>query len=412
MKLSEIIKMSWQSVRGNKLRSGLTMTIIAVGIMALVGILTALDCALFALNDSFNSLGSNSFSIERKRTARKRGRGMPSMRVGNPISYAEAADFKRRFDFPARVTIAFDATSGATVAKGDKKSNPVFSITGVDENYAAVRGQEIEFGRYFSESELNAGVAHAIVGSELVKLLFNGEPSKAIGETVLVGNLPYQVIGILKSKGSGGSGSGDKIVWVPVQNALQNYNLGGRDLTINVGVSSAPDLEAASNHAEGVFRQVRHLHVTDASDFEVVKSTGLLDFLTENTSTIRGATVLIGLITLIGSAIGLMNIMLVSVTERTREIGISKALGATSRTILLQFLTEAIMICQLGGFVGIVLGILMGNLVSLGLGGSFVVPWAWILLGVLTCLVVGLISGIYPASRAAKLDPIESLRYE
>ncbi len=413
MKFSEILSVAWQSVRSNLLRSGLTMSIIAIGIMALVGILTALDCALYSLNESLNDLGSNSFSIERKfQNLKGQKRGMPRLKLGEPISYTQAIAFKERFDFPARVTIAFSATSSATMQYGEKKTNPTISITGIDNNYMSIKGYDIEYGRDFSDAELESGVNKVIVGREIIKLLFNDEPSKAMGQDVLIGSLRYQILGILKSKGATGSEGGDRLAWVPLLNAKKIYDANGTDYIINVGASNAADLEAASSFAMGLFRQIRRTRIGQEEDFEITKSDGLLDFLKENTVYLRLSTVIIGLITLVGAAIGLMNIMLVSVTERTREIGISKALGATQKVILTQFLSEAIIICQMGGFIGVILGILMGNVVSLLLGGSFIIPWAWITLGVVTCLIVGLVSGLYPALKASRLDPIESLRYE
>lgn len=413
MKFSEILLVAWQSVRSNLLRSGLTMSIIGIGIMALVGILTALDCALYSLNESFNDLGSNSFSIERKfQNLKGQKRGVPRMKLGEAINYAQAIEFKERFEFPARVTIAFAATSSATMQHGEKKTNPTISITGVDNNYLIIKGYEIEYGRNFSDAELESGVNKVILGREIIKLLFNDEPSKALGQDVLIGGVRYQILGILKSKGAAGSGGGDRLGWIPLLNAKKNYDANGADYIINVGASNAADLEAASSFALGLFRQIRRTPIGKEEDFEITKSDGLIDVLKENTVYLRLSTVIIGLITLVGAAIGLMNIMLVSVTERTREIGISKALGATQKVILTQFLTEAIIICQLGGAIGVILGILMGNIVSLLLGGSFIIPWAWITLGVVTCLIVGLVSGLYPALKASRLDPIESLRYE
>jgi putative ABC transport system permease protein len=179
-----------------------------------------------------------------------------------------------------------------------------------------------------------------------------------------------------------------------------------------VAVNDATSMEAAQSEATGLFRQIRGLRPGQDDDFETFTSDSIVAILKENTVTLRLAAVAIGLMTLLGAAIGLMNIMLVSVTERTREIGISKALGATRRSIMLQFLTEAITICQIGGLLGIFLGILMGNIMTLILGGSFLIPWLWMALGFTLCMIVGIVSGFYPAMKASRLDPIESLRYE
>jgi putative ABC transport system permease protein len=413
MGFTEILKMSWESVRSNTLRSILTLLIIAVGIMALVGILTALDSALAAMYENFNDMGANSFTIERKFADVRGNRRGRRDKVGEPISFDQAMLFKERFDYPARVSISIPASGGSTVQRDDKKSNPNVSVAGIDENYFAVKGYELSHGRVFSQNELNSGTNKAIIGNDIVKLLFAGKPEKAIDADMICGNLHFTVIGVLKSKGSaGGDQSADRIVMIPVETSKKIYDNKGQDYNISVVVNSAIELDNASSIASGVLHTLRKIKPGQDDDFEVTKSDGLLAILTENTLYIRAATIAIGFITLVGAAIGLMNIMLVSVTERTREIGIRKALGATGRSILTQFLLEAIIICQLGGFVGIIFGILIGNIVSLVLGGHFVIPWVWILMGVVTCLVVGLFSGIYPAWKASKLDPIESLRYE
>jgi putative ABC transport system permease protein len=221
-----------------------------------------------------------------------------------------------------------------------------------------------------------------------------------------------QVVAVLKSKGSSFSFAGDRLVIVPMMTAKMQFGNQTGNYNLSVAVQQSADLDFAISEALGLFRNVRKLALSDEDDFEVQKSDSLVDILVENTVTIRFAAIFIGLITLLGAAIGLMNIMLVSVTERTREIGICKSIGATSTDILVQFLTEAVVICQIGGLLGILLGILAGNLVSLLLGSAFVVPWAWIAMGLALCFVTGLVSGIYPAAMAARLDPIESLRHE
>ena len=413
MDFREVLKMALESIRANALRSVLTLLIIAVGIMSLVGILAALDAVLNSINESFNDMGSNSFAVERKFQDIKGNRGGRRAKVGEPIDYEQAYEFKERFNFPAKITLSMNATSNAVVQRYDKKTNPTVTVIGGDENYLSVKGYDLTFGRGFSDSEIKSGANKAIIGSEIVKLLFDDNSEKASTEDILIGNIRYRIVGVLKSKGSGGGSQGaDRMVIIPLLNAKQNYDSKGNDYNINVSVSTALELDGATDVATGLFRQVRKLRIDQDEDFEITKSDGLLSILKENTVKIRWATIAIGLITLLGASIGLMNIMLVSVTERTREIGIRKALGATRSSILSQFLTEAIMICQFGGLVGIFLGVLAGLGVSLAMKSSFVMPWAWITLGVVTCFVVGLFAGLYPALKASRLDPIESLRYE
>lgn len=413
MNFSEIFKMSLESVRANAMRSVLTLLIIAVGIMALVGILTALDSVLNSLNESFNDMGSNSFAVLPKSQGVSSNQGGRRQKVSDEITFDQALAFKDRYNYPAKVSISAAATGSATVQRGEKKTNPNINISGIDENYLDVKGYDLTFGRNFSNLEVQSGANKAVVGTDIVKLLFENKPDKALNEDILLGNIRYTIIGILKEKGSSGPNQGaNRIVMIPILNSKRTYNSANRNVDVDIAVASAIEMDNATDVAIVTFRQIRKLKVGQADDFEIFKSDSLLDILKENTVKIRWATIAIGLITLLGASIGLMNIMLVSVTERTREIGIRKALGATRSSILTQFLTEAIVICQMGGFVGIVLGVLAGLGVSVALKSTFVMPWAWIILGVTVCFVVGLFAGLYPALRAARLDPIESLRYE
>ncbi len=413
MQTVEILKMAWASVRANTLRSVLTLLIISFGIMALVGILTALDSLIFSLNDNFNQLGSNSFTIERKfQDLKRRGPG-PQPKLGEPIDYAQAMSFVERFNYPCKISLSLTPTSSATVQHAEKKSNPNVSILAVNENTLSVKGFDIQFGRGFSDNELQSGASKAIIGTDIVKMLFSNKPETALNDDILVGNVRYRVVGVLKSKGSGGGSQGaDRQVIIPLLNAKNVFDTKGQDYSITVGVTTATEMAQASDAASGLFRQIRKLRLDKEDDFEIFKSDSLLKLLQDNTVTIRWAAIIIGLITLLGASIGLMNIMLVSVTERTREIGIRKSLGATSKSIMTQFLIEAVVICQLGGLVGIILGVLAGLGVAFAAGGHFVMPWVWITMGIITCLFVGLFAGLYPAMKAAQLDPIEALRYE
>ena len=414
MQFSENLAQAMRSVRANSLRAILTLLIIAFGIMALVGILTSIDALLFTMNDNFSRMGANSFDIRPGTSSNlhSNNRGREEKRA-EPIDFRQAMDFKERFVFPAaKVSISGFGKWDATVKYAKEKTNPNVLIFGVDGEFMSVRGYDLAQGRDFTNIEQEGGVQVAMIGMEVVNSLFDKKPEKAVNKDILIDNQRFLVVGVLASKGASMNQSADRRILIPLLTERRLYGFAKKNYSITVATSAATQLDDAISMATGIMRNIRHLKASEANDFETFQSDSLLNTLKENTATIRIATILIGLITLIGAAIGLMNIMLVSVTERTREIGISKALGATRANILSQFLTEAILICQLGGIVGIALGIGIGNGVALLLGGKFIMPWAWIILGFIMCMIVGLASGLYPALKAARMDPIESLRYE
>lgn len=406
----ENIRQSFASVRSNRLRSILTMAIIAIGIMSLVGIVTAIESIKASIVDSFTSLGAGGFSIQSQSL---QGMGWGRTRNDNFITYDQACELRDRFSIPSSVALTMNISSGVTAQYLSEKSNPNLWLWGMDENGVRNSNLEIASGRNFSKLEVEAGRRVVIIGSGVAEVLSpTGE--NLLGKTIQIAGGQYEVVGVLEPKGSAmGMGRNDDLrVIIPITTARAVFP----QMRVSTVVSIIPDdprlLDLAVSEAEGLFRIIRHLGAADESDFAVERSDSLANMLQENLATVTLVASLVGLITLLGAAVGLMNIMLVSVSERTREIGTRMALGAKPRMIRQQFLFESIIISQMGGLMGLVLGILCGNVISFLTGGVFVVPWMWIIIGVVLCLCVGVGSGYLPARKAASLDPVEALRYE
>jgi putative ABC transport system permease protein len=406
----ENLKISIKAIQSNKVRAILTMCIIAFGIMALVGILTAIDAIKSSLTSQFTMMGANSFTISSRTINVQIGSGGHRARNYSRISYREAMEFKERFTEPAWVSVGYNATSLATVKFGTEETNPNINLRGVDENYLAVSGYEIGSGRNFNFDEVQQNRRYVLLGSEVANDIFSTGVDP-VGKEITVSGLKLQVVGVLKSKGASMM-SDDKVCFMPITTARQYFSRPNMNFSITVMPMNPVNLDVMTGEAEAIFRIVRNLDPKDESDFAVSKSDSILNMLLKNIRYVTLAATLIGIVTLVGAAVGLMNIMLVSVTERTREIGVRKAIGAKTSTIKYQFLYESILIGQFGGIFGIILGIIIGNAVSTMLRSTFVVPWIWVIIGIIVCFIVGVVSGYAPAVKAANIDPIEALRYE
>ena len=316
-------------------------------------------------------------------------------------------NFKNQFSFTT--SISSWASSNATITYNSKKSNPNINVTGTDENYIITSGYKLKEGRNFTLDEIQQGKPIVIIGEEIQNIFFN--KTSPIGKLISIGKNKFKVIGVLKKKGAS-MNFGDKTCLIPINNARQYFGYPNQSFTISVLSKNSELLNSTIGQAISKMRDVRKIKPLEENDFDIVRSDNLTKIMFENIKYVTIAALVIGTITLFGSAIGLMNIMLVSVTERTKEIGTRKALGATSKMILWQFLIEAIIICQIGGLLGVFLGVIIGNLVSIIIGSDFLIPWIWIFVGFAICLLVGLISGLFPAAKAAKINPTEALRYE
>ncbi len=407
---SESIKMAYASIRQNGVRTLITCCIIGFGIMALVGILTTVDGLKTYISSSFGSMGANTFKIRNRSLMINFGGGSDEPKVFKRISLLEAQAFREEFSAQNPVGIQIIGSYTSQVKFQDKKTNPNIMVFGVDDSYTTTEGYGLVAGRNFTSNELILGNKVSLLGNEVAKKLFTSSAS-AIGKYITVNGMRYSVIGVFEKKGTSMITT-DNFVAMPLNNVRRAFDEMEETYVLSVRSNTPEKLDLTVEEAKIVMRSIRKLKPGEENNFDILKSDSISEMMVEKLQYATIGGFIISIITLIGAAIGLMNIMLVSVTERTREIGTLKAIGATRKNILNQFLTEALFVCLLGGIIGIVLGILIGNSVSLFMGGEFIIPWNWMFMGIVFCIIVGLISGIFPAVKASKLDPIESLRYE
>jgi putative ABC transport system permease protein len=425
MKFRDIFLLAFRTIRSNKLRTGLTVSIIAFGIMALVGIITAIKAMNQKFTESFSTMGANAFTVRFKerdirfgggnnrevKLSKKGKKKEKKSSLGKNITKDEAEAFIKRYDFPGIKGISIFGNRNNIASHENRKTSPNIIMFGGDENYLLLNGFSLQYGRNLNRMDVQTGRNVCVLGYDVAKKLFKEGVERAVNSVVRVNNIPYRVLGVLESRGSTFGFSRDNIIISTYENIDRNFP-SGFSFVMAVMTTDLLKVSEAIGEAEGTFRAVRKLNTTEENNFVMDRSDSVAEKAMNSLRFLTVSATVIGLITLIGAAIGLMNIMLVSVSERTREVGLVKAIGGKSKMVSRQFLLEAIIISILGAVFGIILGVMVGNLFAIVLKTGFVVPWNWVLYGIVICTVVGLLAGLYPALKAGRLNPIEALRYE
>jgi putative ABC transport system permease protein len=410
MRTSEIIRMAWVSVGAHKLRSFLTMAGIAIGVFSVIGVMTTVSALRGSIETGLSFLGADTFQFAKYPTGvQALGNNWEKYRKRRNISYPQAARYKQLMEGTADV-IRFAAwQNGVQAVYGGRRTTPALAFGGVNEHYLETNQYTIDIGHNFTGTDIDNARPVAIIGQTVVKDLFPSE--SPLGRKVRIGDHAYTVIGTFGPKGTLFGGDQDEIAVIPITRFLQEY---GQDYSLNVATQSPSPLEYndVMDKAITAMRIARGLRPGDDNDFEVYSNDSLLAAFAQVADTVSAGAFVISSIALLAAGVGIMNIMLVSVTERTKEIGIRKSVGARKSSILTQFLVESVVISLAGGIAGIILGVVAGDGLAVVLKSSIVFPWVWAGAGLLVCSAIGVGFGLYPALRAASLDPIEALRYE
>ncbi len=410
MKLKQIFFVSFDSLKTNLLRTLLTILGIVVGIFSIIVIMTIITMLQDSIESGISFLSKNTFQVQK----------YPAIRTGGPGSWAKYRNRKdiTLEDFYKLQTLmtnvkymgADQGTGGIVVKYNREQTNPNIYVTGITTGVMRTSSLKVESGREIRETDIQYSNDVCILGKDVVEKLFpNLDP---VGKIVTVRGRPLQVIGVLEKMPSFFGQSEDSYLIMPITTFQNMYGRRTRSVDITVMSNSKDDYDATIESVIGYMRTIRKVPPGEDNDFEILSNESLMSQINDITGGVRIGAMVISIIALLAAGVGIMNIMLVSVTERTREIGIRKAVGARRSNILVQFLMEAITLCLMGGVVGIVLGIGIGNLAGSALNAQAAIPVDWIIIGLSLCIIVGVVFGTYPAYKAANLDPIEALRYE
>ncbi|MDF1612437.1 ABC transporter permease [Stygiobacter electus] len=409
MLLFESIKLAFNSIRASKLRSILTLLGIAVGLFSIIIVMTAISAIQNSIETTFNSIGTNNFIIQK----------WPAIQMGNPhrrrelrnrenLTVKQGEKLREITKLPVAIGISI-GRGGRTIKFRNEKTNPNVSVAGVTYDYFMARDLKVVEGRNFTRSDDEGNKPYAVIGADIVNALFkNIDP---IGQIIKVDNFNLEIIGVFEKKGSILGQSQDNFVCIPIS-VFEKYFGSERSASFIVMCKNKESISETMDEVIGALRKIRKVPAGQDNDFEIVTNEQLIEQFNDLTKYFKLGAAVVAFIALLAAGVGIMNIMLVSVTERTKEIGIRKAIGARKQNILTQFVIEAVSLSWFGGMIGIILGVIGGNVVAVALGVSVVVPIDWIVIGLLVTTFVGVAFGVYPAMKAANLDPIEALRYE
>ncbi len=410
MPITELLSIALNTLKANKLRAALTLSGIVIGVFSIIAIMTLLNALQAGIEGGLSELGSNTFQVQK----------FPAINVGGPgsrskyrnrqdITYEQGLRLMEKATVYKNISLE-DYVYQKTFKNSQFTTNPNNYVGGVVPEYLECNNRVVQFGRFITSADINSSSKVAVIGMDVVDKLF---PSiNPIGQDIIIDNNEFKVIGVFEKKGEGFGQSNDNFALLPITTMQQIYGRNNRSMNIAIQAPSKETFNESVENIVSVLRSIRKDKPGEPDSFEIYSNDSLIGQVNSFTKYFKYGTGFISFIAMLAAGIGIMNIMLVSVTERTKEIGIRKAIGAKKGNILTQFLIEAIILCQLGGIIGIILGVVTGNLLGMYLQSPVVIPYDWVVIGLVVCSVVGIVFGVYPAYKAAKLDPIDALRYE